>query len=239
MGGEHAEGLTANAFLYFQDRSFIELISFIKPAKVRLLMRSGLAYLLMANGPKHVRYRFGQAAGFVPGLIDAALLEEELEDLSADMTSAGIKHIAPQNFARATPDGVQLTWRILCPLDSALPFIRDDYRPNLAIPAQELNHPNGVTGVHMLHYAVDDLAKAANCWNGMGEQVVWRSAAEFALDGIPITYHATSANPLWRQWVASTRAKPVRLDLLADNESRVGVLKMPPHWHCEINIVTR
>jgi hypothetical protein len=208
-------------------------------ARVRLLMRSGLAYLLMANGPRHVRYRFGQTAGFAPGLIDAALLVEELDDLSARMTSAAIKHVAPQDFGRATPDGGLVTWRILCPLDSALPFVRDAYRPNVAVPVDETTHRNGVTGIRMLHYAVDALAKAANGWSGMGAQVQWSNAAEFAVDGMPITYHATSANPLWKEWVATSRAKPVRVDLLTENHDRVGALKVPPHWHCEINIVAR
>jgi hypothetical protein len=115
MGGEHAEGLTANAFLYFRDRPFIELIRFIKPARVRILIRRGLGYLLMANGLDHLRYRFGQAAGFPPSLIDAALLAKRLEDLSAHMTWGGIEHIAPQQFGRDTPHGVHLTWRVFVP----------------------------------------------------------------------------------------------------------------------------
>jgi hypothetical protein len=237
MGGKHAEGLTANAFLYFRDQSFIELISFTKPALVRLLIRSGLGFLLLANGPQHVRYRFGQTIRFPPGLIDAALLADSLEDLSDRMMAVGIKHIAPQSFGRDTPSGVRLSWQILCPLDCALPFVRDQYRSDTPIPSPPCDHPNRVTGIRMLHYAVDDIAEAANSWTCMGEQLRWEGAAAFTLDGIAITYHATSAHPLWKKWVSSTRAKPVKIDLLGEDDSHVGALQLPAHWHCQIEIV--
>jgi catechol 2,3-dioxygenase-like lactoylglutathione lyase family enzyme len=141
-GGEHTGGATHNALIAFADGSYFELIAFKQPA------------------PDHNWWRH-VAVG--EGLIDAALLPQ---DIAADLAAArgrGLPFEGPFPGGRARPDGQQIAWQIGRPTTPDLPFLCADVTPRaLRVPggaAQQ--HANGASGVANLAVVVADLEQSS------------------------------------------------------------------------------
>ncbi|BCX02660.1 MAG: hypothetical protein KatS3mg053_0598 [Candidatus Roseilinea sp.] len=144
-GGVHADGLTHNALICFADGSYIELLAFRTPA---------------ATAHRWERFRA------FPGLIDYAILIENLPAFVPQVSARGLDYTAVAEGGRQRPDGVAIRWRTSWPPPGAegLPFLIEDVTPReLRVPAGDCRkHPNGAQGIAELAIAVNDLDRAAH-----------------------------------------------------------------------------
>jgi catechol 2,3-dioxygenase-like lactoylglutathione lyase family enzyme len=137
-GGEHADGVTHNALIAFQDGSYLELIAF-----------------LSAPPNSHPFYReHGEE-----GLVTFALLPE---DIGADVEAAerrGLKMVGPHRGGRTRPDGVRIEWETARGETRDLPFLCGDVTArDLRVPHGPARlHANGVQGIAGVTVAVADL----------------------------------------------------------------------------------
>jgi len=142
VGGTHADGSTHNALIGFADGSYLELISFLKPA------------------PGH-RWSHHHAAGY-EGFIDFALLPDRVGEVVSRAQASGLAYQGPLEGGRLRPDGQRLEWQIGVPPSSDLPFLCGDVTPRaLRVPEGDVRvHPNGAQGIASLTLAVADLAQS-------------------------------------------------------------------------------
>jgi len=238
LGGKHRNGLTENALIYFRDETFLELLAFCRPRLVRLLTRSGLSRLKLRKRAGHIRYRFAQTINYPPGLVDAAVIQDDLNLVSQTMGLGLIRHVGQQGASRITPDGTSVSWNMLCPIPDSLPFWRDAYKPSLAVTGTDRKHVNGASGICKVHYAVKDLFEVRKYWQAIGGKFAKTAECDsgkyFQLLNFPLEYHTADSNPKWNKWVASTRDRPVRLTLFTDRNGAKQELSLPTHWQAEI-----
>ena len=192
-GGEHPYG-THNALVAFQDGSYLELIAFQEPEKPH----------------DHRWYRFLDR----PGLVDFAILAENVETELARVRAAGIPYEGPKPGARKRPDGEQLEWRSAPPPDDRtgeLPFLIDDVTDRaLRVPGGDgARHENNVNGVGSLVVAVRDLGEASAEYSSLlGQEPVTGEHEELGADTatfrcgrheIILAYPNTPSSPLVRR----------------------------------------
>lgn len=239
-GGRHGGGLTENALVHFEDGSYLELLTFTKPRLASWLVRSGAARALMARTSNHLKYRFLEATRYPEGLFDAALMVDDIFELSHRLTALGVAHAPPRPFRRHTPNAVELRWNMVCPFDSALPFVRDPFVPEARLRDEVTHHPNGATGIAEIHYAVSNPDATQALWNALGDADV-RAAPEGAnrvtLGSSSLIIHPRESDDAWNGWVSSTRDKPVRVLLWTRHAGRRGPLALPHHWHGALSLV--
>lgn len=138
-GGEHANGITHNVLVVFQDGSYLELIAWKRPD---VGMRWSEVY---------------HSAG--EGLVDHALLPTNIEADVAAAQRRGLDMASPIPGGRLRPDGERLDWQTARSPGSDVPFLCGDITPR-GLRVQEgdvRRHANGVTGVAELTIAVRDL----------------------------------------------------------------------------------
>jgi hypothetical protein len=120
-GGVHSNGITHMSLLAFDDGSYIELISTVKPG------------VLSPSWPKHI-VENGGPCGWAMEVSDLAKEVKRIKNL-------GIPAIGPDDYYRKRPDGVLVEWQLAFLGDeepgATLPFlIRDktprDYRVKLS-----------------------------------------------------------------------------------------------------------
>ncbi len=143
-GGEHADGVTGNVLVVFQDGSYLELIRFNRPEPGRRW--------------SDVYHSAGE------GFLDHALLPT---DIAADVAAAqgrGLDIESPIPGGRIRPDGERLEWKTARSPSPDVPFLCGDVSPR-RLRVQEgdavRTQPNGVTGVASLVVAVRDVAESA------------------------------------------------------------------------------
>jgi hypothetical protein len=145
-GGEHTGRDTHNALISFADGTYVELIAFKDPDRPR------------EDDPWWERLRRGE------GLVDYALLSDDLEADAAELRRRGLEADGPQDGGRQRPDGQRIAWRTLRLEGSpVLPFVIQDVTPReLRVPGGlATQHKLGVTRVLGLRVAVKDLAGSA------------------------------------------------------------------------------
>ena len=146
-GGEHADGLTRNALIPFEDGSYFELVSF-----------------LSLEDPADNVWRW---RGFLPheGLIDYCVASDDLESDVRRLEALGFGVDGPDDGGRRLPDGVEIRWRSarMCQEGRLLPFLIEDLTPReLRVPGgPAAEHPNGATGISRLEISTPDLEEAA------------------------------------------------------------------------------
>jgi Glyoxalase-like domain len=141
-GGEHSGGLTHNALVGFQDRSYLELIAFHD--------------LATARG----KHSWAPAADRGGGWADFALASNDLlQDVAAlsDLVAR-----PPEDGGRTRPDGVALAWRV-ARLNQPLPFLIQDLTArDLRVPGGDAaKHANGTTGVASIVIGATDPAQVS------------------------------------------------------------------------------
>ncbi len=141
-GGTHTDGATHNALIAFADGCYIELIAFLREA------------------PQH---RWWRHTAHGAGLIDFALLPDDIE---ADMDAArtrGLDLSGPVDGGRLRGDGVQLHWQSGTGATDDLPFLCYDVTPRaLRVPHDaDAQHANGARGVAGLSVVVHDLMRSS------------------------------------------------------------------------------
>lgn len=147
-GGEHQGGASHNALIAFADDSYLELLAFKRPP-------------LPTEQPSPLERRFRQREAAGEGLIDFALLPEDIQGAIATAAGRGLALEGPFPGSRVRPDGQRVAWQLGIPQAPALPFLCADVTPRaLRVPQGEARrHANGVTGVAGLAVAVSDLGR--------------------------------------------------------------------------------
>jgi catechol 2,3-dioxygenase-like lactoylglutathione lyase family enzyme len=161
-GGEHTGGATHNALVTFGDGSYFELIAFTQPDQ--------------EPNPPH---RWWNKLARGEGLVDYAVLSEDLAQEAAEIQDRGAAIDGPYDGGRVRPDGQRVAWRTLRSSDSedGLPFIIDDLTPRpLRVPnGASSHHPGSFSGVAGLTVVVANLAEAERAYGDVlgvgGERV--------------------------------------------------------------------
>lgn len=150
-GGSHADNPSHNALVIFQDGAYLEIIA-LQPGN---------------SSPRSSRLQKWAEAG--PGLVDMALLPQDIE---ADIIAARARGVTiedAQPGGRLRPDGQQVAWKTANLEGAGLPFFCADVTPrSLRVPEGEIReHPNGVTGVADVVIAVADLARSSALYGAL------------------------------------------------------------------------
>ena len=125
-GGEHTGGATHNALISFGDGAYFELIAFREPDR-----------------PQDHRWWSRLAQG--EGLVDYALLSDDLAADAAALRGRGLAGRDPVDGGRLRPDGQRIAWRSLMlgrgVGHPALPFVIEDVTPPpLRVPGGPATH---------------------------------------------------------------------------------------------------
>lgn len=142
-GGEHADGLTHNALVPFNDGSYLELIA----AKGAL--------------PGTHPFARGQKAG--EGIIAYALVPLDIGRTITQARERGLELDGPRAGGRLRPDGERLEWQIGTPRTPDLPFLCADVTPReRRVPGGEAReHANRAQGLARVTVAVEGLEASA------------------------------------------------------------------------------
>lgn len=144
-GGEHADGLTRNALIPFEDGSYLELVAFLDP-----------------DDPRDNVWGWRSFAGSGVGLVDYCVASDDLEGDVQRFRERGLAASATGEGGRRLPDGTEIRWRVARFEQSGrvLPFLIEDLTDRaLRVPgAPATQHPNGATGISILTLAVPDLS---------------------------------------------------------------------------------
>lgn len=138
-GGRHPGRNTRNALVVFQDGAYIELIAYEAPSPEERWWR-----VLAAHGE---------------GLVDFALLPQDIASVLAAARARGLTEIEERPGGRARPDGVRIAWQSARPATHDLPFLCADVTPRaLRVPEGEVRqHASGALGISEVKVAVADL----------------------------------------------------------------------------------
>ena len=148
-GGEHADGLTRNALIPFEDGSYLELVAFLDPHDPRDNVWGWRAFLPTGGG-----------------LIDYCAASDDLRVDARGLRERGFDVDGPTDGGRRLPDGTEILWRVArirhdCRL---LPFLIEDITPrSQRVPGgSAAEHPNGATGIARLELVAPDARAAAS-----------------------------------------------------------------------------
>lgn len=150
-GGRHPTG-THNALIGFADGSYLELLAFYEPRP---------------------QSRWWQKLARGGGLISACLQTNNLREEIVAMRNAHIDMGDPRPLSRVRPDGYGLKWVLseyLGEHADLLPFLIEDETPREERVPKERRHPNGVTGIEVMTFAVEDLQVIRRCCAGAFQQ---------------------------------------------------------------------
>jgi len=141
-GGEHADGLTRNALIPFEDGSYLELVAFVDPEDIRDNVWGWRRFL--SSG----------------GLIDYCATSDDLREEVRGLEERDLDVDGPTDGGRRLPDGREIRWRIarIRQEGRLLPFLIEDLTPReLRVPGgPSAEHPNGAVGIALLEVATPD-----------------------------------------------------------------------------------
>ena len=145
-GGKHADGVTENALIVFQDGTYIELIALVEG---RTRDEANFKQLLKETGEGFTGY---------------ALLSDNIEADLASLKQRGANVGQIQQGSRQTPDGQILQWE-MAPIDHQMsPFIIQDVSDRslrVKTTPENVTHTNGASGIHEILIEVSNLREAA------------------------------------------------------------------------------
>ena len=146
-GGEHADGLTHNALIPFEDGSYLELVAFLDPDDPRDNVWGWRRFL--SSG----------------GLIDYCVASDDLAADAHRLEGLGFDVDGPADGGRRLPGGAGIRWRVarIRQDGMVLPFLIEDLTPRSSrVPSgPPAEHPNGATGISRLEIATPDPEGAA------------------------------------------------------------------------------
>jgi len=229
-GGTHEANPTHNALVIFEDGVYLEIIA----------LRPGASAQMSGRLKKWI-----QAS---PGLVDMALLPNDIE---ADITEArrrGLTIEEAQAGGRMRPDGQQIVWKTANLIGAGLPFFCMDETPRvLRVPEGEIRrHPNGVTGVANVTIAVTDLITSASQYQALLDiepqtkattSIPEAKTATFSLGATTITLAqpTTEASPLHAYLVNGQR--PYSFTLRTKRAENLGSLDLNRTHQTRIKLV--
>lgn len=201
-GGEHAGGMTHNALIAFQDGSYIELIAFIDPEK-----RS--------------THRWWPRLWKGGGLVDFALLCNNLPAEVDAINGRGLTIPPPEGNGRLRPDGERLEWQSSYPQavvgETGMPFLIEDSTPrSLRVPSdvEETAHANGVTGIAGITLLVEDIDTSASELGAVTGNSV--DDIDAGVPGVLAANRSTIGTELG-QWIVIAQPDGARADELHDD----------------------
>ena len=189
-GGEHADGLTRNALVPFEDGTYLELVSFLDP-----------------EDPADNVWGW---RGFYPqeGLIDYCAASDDLDADLGRLESLGFGVDGPDDGGRRLPDGTQIRWRSarIRQEGRIFPFLIEDLtRRELRVPGgTATRHPNGATGISRLHISAFDPEEVA------------ASLAALADTEAPVRFGACALSPVTAQHRDATGFGPSAVELVGE-----------------------
>ena len=142
-GGEHANGITHNVLVVFQDGAYLELIGWKRPEP--------------GNRWSDMFHSAGE------GFVDYALLPDDTAAVVSQAQARGLDIGDPLPGGRNRPDGERLEWQTARSPKPDVPFLCGDVTPRrLRVQEGDVRvHANGVTGVRSLTIAVKDVELSA------------------------------------------------------------------------------
>lgn len=166
-GGVHFRGVSENNLIFFEDGSFIELLTMRKSfnAKMLRLLHGTKLFKKWQYSPKYgVAYRFyNRAIEQSDGITDFCLLVDDPPSAYDRIQKEGIFLTDVLHAGRKKPDGSKVSWKMFAPYIADLPFLRSDYAPKGDLPTSATQHTNGITGISAIHQLAldfkDSLAK--------------------------------------------------------------------------------
>jgi hypothetical protein len=142
-GGEHADGLTRNALIAFNDGSYLELVAFVDSEDTRDNIWGWRRFLSTGGG-----------------LIDYCAASNDLRADVERLREGDFEVDGPIDGGRRRPDGKEIRWLIarIRQEGRLLPFLIEDLTPReLRVPgAPAAEHPNGAIGIRRLQIATPD-----------------------------------------------------------------------------------
>jgi catechol 2,3-dioxygenase-like lactoylglutathione lyase family enzyme len=145
-GGVHPGRGSRNGLVVFADGAYFEIIAFDRPV------------------PDFRWWRVLDASG--DGLVDFALLPNDIEEDVAAARARGLDYDLPVPGGRARPDGERLEWKTARSPKSDVPFFCGDVTARaLRVPEGEARvHPNGARGIAAITVAVGNLEASIARW---------------------------------------------------------------------------
>lgn len=143
-GGEHANGITHNNLVIFEDGAYLELIAWKRPNP--------------GDRWSDIYHREGE------GLVDHALLPDDIEAVVKAAQARGLDIRDPIPGGRNRPDGERLEWKTARSPKPDVPFLCGDVTPRRLRVQEDAairKQPNGVTGVAEVTIAVRDADASA------------------------------------------------------------------------------
>lgn len=151
-GGDHISGDTHNSLVSFGDGAYFELIAFKNPDQKQEHRWRGK----LQNGE---------------GVVDYALLSDDLAAEAKKLQVAGVRVEGPRNGGRNRPDGKEIAWKTLgLEVDDVpLPFVLEDVTDHdLRVPpGAAARHVLGSGGVAGLTILVPDLDRATPIYSAL------------------------------------------------------------------------
>jgi Glyoxalase-like domain len=191
-GGVHSNGVTHMSILGFNDGSYIELISVLKPAQPADTWGKQIA----GNG----------------GPCAWAVEEEKLSAEVDRIKSLGIRVEGPGDYERRRPDGVVVEWQLAFlgneEPGATLPFLINDKTPrSYRVNPSPSVAPTELIGVNRIIIAVRDLEKTAALfhkvygWKGASRsdnQVdIFRDAKGIEFENSPVVLVSPESQRSW------------------------------------------
>ena len=166
-GGKHPYG-SYNALIGFADGSYIELLGFYE------------------ESPDHPWWDLLHERG--GGLVDFCMATDDIRADHAAFRAQGVECSELVEGGRSRPDGYQVRWlnnKVGGAWQGLIPFIIEDVTPRDERLPRQRAHANGVTGIHSLALATDDVARPATVM-----------AAALGVEGVAMTYHVARGSGL-------------------------------------------
>lgn len=182
-GGEHADGLTRNALIPFEDGSYLELVSFLDPEDTRDNIWRWRRFLTTGGR-----------------LIDYCAASKDLEVEVRCLRGCGFAVDGPHEGGRRLPDGREIRWLTASVRQEGrmLTFLIEDLTPReLRVPGgSSARHPNGATangatGFIRLDIAVPEVDRSLEFFTPFMDATVI-AGTSFALGScvlVPMTPH--------------------------------------------------
>ncbi len=162
-GGRHPAWGSANALIGLADGVYLELIAFANRSSAdERGAKEAWGKRLATNGRSAVESRVLAWQGPSEGLVDFALLPEDMATDVKRARQGGLAIEGPFDGGRTRPDGQMVRWQLAIPETFDVPFVCGDVTDrSLRVPGGEaVRHANGVVGVNRLVVAVADLEAA-------------------------------------------------------------------------------
>ena len=158
-GGVHFGGISQNALILLEDATYLELLAIrpgIKTFLLKALYKTGILGLFRKS-KFGMAYRFyGRAFDSNEGIIDFALLSDDLSGDISRIRKQGIFLTKPLSAGRHRPDGNVLRWKMLTPDIKELPFLITDLKPHITPDPKAFKHANGVSGLEGLALVIPE-----------------------------------------------------------------------------------